>query len=77
MAQPGTYIVRLRFREDGPDVTGWWARKEVAESKYKGQIGIYGSIPGVIITLSVQADDPEEEILLKTWRAGHGEPTGA
>ncbi|MEU6680960.1 hypothetical protein [Streptomyces sp. NPDC046925] len=76
MAQPGTYIVRLQFREDGPAVTGWWTVQEVAEAKYKGQIGVYGSIPGVVITLSVQADDPEEETLLKTWTAGLGETAG-
>jgi hypothetical protein len=57
-------------------VTGWWTVKEVAESKYKGQIGVYGSLPGVIITLSVQTADAEE-IVLKTWKAGHGESPGA
>ncbi|MFC8125969.1 hypothetical protein [Streptomyces sp. NPDC057302] len=77
MAKPGTYILRLRFREDGPAVTGWWTVKEVAEAKYMGEIGVYGSIPGVVITLSVQAEDPEEEVLLKTWTAGRGESISA
>ncbi|MFF1717369.1 hypothetical protein [Streptomyces sp. NPDC058268] len=76
MEKPDTYIVHLRFRADGPAVTGWWTDKEVAESKFKREIGVYGSIPGVVITLSVQADGHEERVL-KTWTAGLGESPGA
>ncbi|WP_190093221.1 hypothetical protein [Streptomyces melanogenes] len=61
-----TYIVRLRFRPNGPAVTGWWANREVAEAKYTGQIGIHGSRPGVVITLSVQVGGGPEKVL-RTW----------
>ncbi|MWA08166.1 hypothetical protein [Streptomyces sp. BA2] len=61
--KPDTHIVHLRFRADGPAVTGSWTDKEVAESKFKREIGGYGSIPGVVITLSVQAAGHEETIL--------------
>ncbi|MGW5736275.1 MULTISPECIES: hypothetical protein [Streptomyces] len=75
MTKPGTYSVQLRFREGGPAVTGWWTDKEVARSKYKAEIGRRGSRPGVVITLSVQAE-ADQEVVLRTWTAGVGETLG-
>jgi hypothetical protein len=66
-----TYEVRLRFRADGPAVRGWWTNKAVAEAKFAKEIGIYGSKPGVIITLLVQDDDGQEKVL-ETWASERG-----
>ena len=65
-----TYEVRLRFRANGPAVIGWWTDKAVAEAKFAKDIGVYGSQPGVIITLSVE-DDGDVRVL-ETWTSGHG-----
>lgn len=75
MQKPDTYAVHLRFRAGVPAVSGWWTNPEVAAAKYAGQIGVYGSIPGVITTLSVRTDGGEEKVL-KTWKAGLGESVG-
>lgn len=66
MNRERTYAVSLRFRADGPATTGWWTEHAVAEAKYTGQIGVYGSLPGVVITLSVQVADGEETVL-RSW----------
>ncbi|WP_330351816.1 hypothetical protein [Streptomyces sp. NBC_00582] len=65
---PGDFHVRMTFIKDGPAIDGTWADGEVALRKFRGLVGTHGSVPGVAITLKVEAGNEQEP--LRTWAEG-------
>jgi hypothetical protein len=64
------YRVTLRFRADGPAVTGEWAEQETADRRYRSYVGLYGSLPAVTIRLDQLAGGHVQ--VLKEWPPNEG-----
>ncbi|MFL9652100.1 hypothetical protein ACJ7VE_00070 [Streptomyces sp. PB17] len=67
-ADGGDFHVRMTFRKGGPAIEGTWADGEVALRKWRAFVGTHGSVPGVTITLEVDAGEEREPV--RTWADG-------
>ncbi|WP_438297218.1 hypothetical protein [Streptomyces sp. HUAS TT7] len=63
-----------QFRPDGPLSEGYWSDREVAEDKFLGQVGIYGS-GETVIRLAEETADGRYEVV-KSWSQHTGTVTG-
>lgn len=66
------YHVVVRFRPDGPPVTGTWTSGATALEKYRRWIGTHGSVPGVLITL--EAETAGVRTTVKEWTVEPRQP---
>lgn len=64
--QPVAYHVSLRFRPGPAGVTGTWADGAVAEGKFTGFVGTYGSVAGIQIQLLAEFADGTRSTV-ETW----------
>lgn len=62
------YRAVLRFREDGPAVTGEWSVDTTPLQVYREWVGIYGSDLAVIIQVSEEDDGGQR--MLRMWERG-------
>ncbi|GGU42829.1 hypothetical protein [Streptomyces violascens] len=67
---PGRFRVTTQFGPDGACVQGYWDDGEVAEKKFLGQVGIYGS-GNAVVTLAEKAADGEY-MVIKSWSQQSG-----
>ncbi|MDQ0847478.1 hypothetical protein QFZ68_007241 [Streptomyces sp. V1I6] len=63
------FEVTVRFRPDGPAVTGEWTSGETADRKFRSWIGLYGDHATAVIALT----EPAAGRVLKAWSREHGE----
>ncbi|MEU5836395.1 hypothetical protein ABZ820_22375 [Streptomyces diacarni] len=59
------YRLTCRFHPGGPTSSGWWPHRETAELRYREWVGLYGSAPETVITLTRLTDDRAE--VLRVW----------
>ncbi|NSC25363.1 hypothetical protein FM076_31115 [Streptomyces albus subsp. chlorinus] len=64
-SEPVVYRLTCRFRPGGPLNSGWWTDRETAERRYREWIGLYGSTPGTVITLTRETGAGSE--VLRAW----------
>jgi hypothetical protein len=62
---PGRFRVTTQFRPDGGATEGYWNDQAVAEDKFLGQVGIYGSGHTVIRLAEETADG--RYAVIKSW----------
>ncbi|WP_330346669.1 hypothetical protein OG858_47025 (plasmid) [Streptomyces europaeiscabiei] len=63
-----TYRAVLRFREDGPAVTGEWSTDTTPLQVYRQWVGIYGS--DLAVTIQVTEENDGHRHTLRAWQRG-------
>lgn len=61
------FRVTLRFRPQGPAVTGEWGREESARLRYSAYMDLYGERAGVTIYLEEENTRTQDIRVLATW----------
>ncbi|GAA2417490.1 hypothetical protein ACFPFX_04370 [Streptomyces mauvecolor] len=63
-----------QFRPEGPSTEGYWNDRQVAEGKFLGEVGLYGS-GETVIRLAEESADGRYEVV-KSWSQRTGMVTG-